>query len=201
MLMARLIVQPIAQMRTRPSADYSGERMSEQGWNPGDAPVEGSCSCGDIRYRLLARPLIVHCCHCRWCQRETGAAFAINAMLESDRLQQLAGEVQLIKTPSESGQGQTIARCPACQVALWSYYAAAGPHISFVRVGTLDNPDLLPPEIHIFTESKQPWVSLPDGVAAVPAYYDRRDYWPPDRLQRYQALLPTLKAFRSGTSL
>jgi hypothetical protein len=40
-------------------------------------PLEGGCDCGEVRYRLTTRPLIVHCCHCRWCQRESGTAFAL----------------------------------------------------------------------------------------------------------------------------
>src|SRR5262245_11050644 len=118
--------------------------------NPHAFPAEGGCDCRYVRYRMDSIPLFVHCCHCRWCQRETGASFALNAMIESDRVALLAGEVDLVDTPSESGRGQKIARCPRCRVALWSHYAGAGPLVKFVRVGTLDNPDLLPPDIHIF---------------------------------------------------
>ncbi|MGV3494020.1 MAG: GFA family protein, partial [Ramlibacter sp.] len=135
------------------------------------------------------RPLFVHCCHCRWCQRETGSAFVLNAMIEADRVTLLAGEPVLIDTPSASGQGQKIARCPQCWVALWSHYAGAGPKVRFVRVGTLDNPDLLPPDIHIFTASRQPWVVLPPGTPAVPAYYERDRFWPAESLARRAALL------------
>ncbi len=106
-------------------------------------------------------PLFVHCCHCRWCQRESGASFALNAMIETDRVTLLAGRPDMVETPSASGKGQKIARCPTCRIALWSHYAGARDAIAFVRVGTLDDPDALPPDIHIFTSSKQPWVLLP----------------------------------------
>src|SRR5262249_7683836 len=112
--------------------------------------MEGGCTCGAVRYRLAAEPLFVHCCHCRWCQRETGAAFALNAMIEADRVVLLNGEIEIVPTPSKSGKGQKIARCPNCRVALWSNYAGAGDAVRFVRVGTLDDPDALPPDIHIF---------------------------------------------------
>ena len=121
-------------------------------------PAEGGCTCRSVRYRIATEPLFVHCCHCRWCQRETGAAFAINALIESSRVEVLSGQPEPVVTPSNSGRGQTIGRCPQCRIALWSHYAGGGPAFSFVRVGTLDNPDLLPPDIHIFTSSKQPWV-------------------------------------------
>ncbi|MEO8136282.1 MAG: GFA family protein, partial [Betaproteobacteria bacterium] len=113
-------------------------------------PIEGRCTCGTVRYRMLTSPLFVHCCHCRWCQRETGTAFALNAMIEADRVDLPQGEVQIVDTPSNSGKGQKIARCPRCHIALWSNYAGAGDAVRFIRVGTLDQPDPLPPDIHIF---------------------------------------------------
>src|SRR5690606_16487909 len=103
--------------------------------------AEGGCDCGKVRYRMNDRPLFVHCCHCRWCQRESGASFALNAMIESDRVETIAGDPEIVLTPSASGKGQKIARCPDCRIALWSYYSGAGEKVKFIRVGTLDNPD------------------------------------------------------------
>ncbi|HTY48199.1 MAG TPA: GFA family protein [Steroidobacteraceae bacterium] len=161
-------------------------------------PAQGGCDCRCIRYRLLTRPLIVHCCHCRWCQRETGASFALNAMIEAERVELLSGEPEIVDTPSASGLGQRIARCPRCRIALWSNYGGAGPVIRFVRVGTLDDPDRLPPDIHIFTASKQPWVVIPPGAAAVPEYYDRAQYWPAQSLERRKVFAPLIEAWRAG---
>ena len=152
-------------------------------------PAEGGCDCGAVRYRMESAPLFVHCCHCRWCQRESGASFALNAMIEADRVVHLGQDPELVHTPSESGRGQLIARCPICKVAVWSNYSGAGPLVRFVRVGTLDDPDLLRPDIHIFTRSKQAWVVLPDDVPAVEEFYDRKQYWPPESLARREALL------------
>ncbi len=150
--------------------------------------MEGGCTCRAVRYRLEGAPLFVHCCHCRWCQRETGSAFALNAMIEAARVTLLCGAPERVATPSNSGKGQAILRCPECRVAVWSHYAGAGDRVAFVRVGTLDEPDLLPPDIHIFTTSKQPWVVLPPGVSAVPDYYDRKKYWPAESLERFARL-------------
>jgi len=147
--------------------------------------MEGGCACRAVRYRLASAPLFVHCCHCRWCQRETGSAFAINAMIEADRVELLQGAPEIVPTPSSSGKGQKIARCPRCRVALWSNYPGAGDAVRFVRVGTLDDPDALPPDIHIFTASKQPWVVLPPGAPTVEEYYDREKYWPATSLARW----------------
>ena len=149
----------------------------------------GGCTCRFVRYRMTSTPMFVHCCHCRWCQRETGASFALNALIEADRVQLLHGEVAVINTPSNSGKGQKISRCPKCYIAVWSNYAGAGDAVRFVRVGTLDEPDRLPPNIHIYTTSKQPWVLLPPDVPAVPEYYKSSERWPAESLQRRAALL------------
>ncbi len=149
---------------------------------------EGGCTCRQVRYRVTSKPMFVHCCHCRWCQRETGTAFALNAMIEADRVETLSGDVEVVNTPSNSGKGQKISRCPNCRIAVWSNYSGAGDAVRFVRVGTLDEPDAMPPDIHIFTMSKQPWVVLPAGTPAVPEFYDREKMWPAESLARRAAL-------------
>jgi hypothetical protein len=151
--------------------------------------LKGRCTCGEVRYALTDRPLFVHCCHCTWCQRETGSAFAVNAMIEADRVEVEAGRTEEVVTPSESGKGQRVHRCPTCRIALWSHYAGAGDAVRFVRVGTLEEPGRVPPDIHIFTSTKLPWVVLPEGVPAMPEYYRRSEYWPAESLARREALL------------
>ena len=163
-------------------------------------PLEGGCDCKAVRYRMETKPLFVNCCHCRWCQRESGSAFALNAMIEMDRIELLAQPPELVDTPSESGQGQKVARCRSCRVAVWSHYAGAGPAVAFVRVGTLDEPDHLPPDIHIFTASKQPWVVIPEGHAAVPEYYDAQQHWPAESLERRKVLRAKIDAQRAAGS-
>ncbi len=165
---------------------------------PDPFPIEGGCDCRAVRYRMNTAPLFVHCCHCRWCQRESGASFALNAMIEANRVIDIGQPPELVETPSASGRGQLFARCPDCKVALWSNYAGAGPLIKFIRIGTLDNPDLLPPDIHIFTASKQPWVVLADGIPAVAEYYKRRDYWPAESLARHHILAPQIEAYQAA---
>jgi hypothetical protein len=156
---------------------------------PSQFTAEGGCTCRAVRYLLSDRPLIVHCCHCRWCQRETGSAFALNALIEASRLTLNAGRPELVTTPSNSGKGQVIARCPTCRIAVWSHYAGLGDRLSFVRVGTLDEPDCCPPDVHIYTASKQPWVVLPAGARAYTEYYKRSEVWSAESLARRQLLL------------
>ena len=150
---------------------------------------EGGCTCRQVRYRMTRAPMLVHCCHCRWCQRETGTAFALNALVESRCVELLSGVPEAINTPSQSGKGQVISRCPNCRIALWSNYGGLGDKIRFVRVGTLDEPDRCPPDIHIFTASKQPWVVLPTGARAVEQYYKSSEVWPAESLARRNAAL------------
>ncbi|MBA3895606.1 MAG: GFA family protein [Sphingomonadaceae bacterium] len=132
--------------------------------------------------------MFVHCCHCTSCQTETGSAFVINALIEGDRVETLAGAPDPVMTPSESGRGQQVWRCPKCRVALWSNYGGADDRLRFVRVGALDTPAECPPDIHIYTRSKLPWVTLPEGVAAVEGYYDSKTLWPEASLARRRAL-------------
>ena len=149
---------------------------------------DGGCACGAVRYRLNSDPMIVHCCHCTSCQTETGSAFVINALIESDQVETLEGSPEPVMTPSESGRGQQVWRCPGCKVALWSNYGGANDVLCFVRVGTLDEPGDVPPNIHIYTRSKLPWVRLPEGALAVEEYYDSSQVWPEESLKRRKAL-------------
>jgi len=149
-------------------------------------PAAGRCTCGEIEYILNRHPMFVHCCHCSWCQRETGSAFALNALIESEYLSISKGVVEKVETASNSGLGQVVLRCPNCEVALWSHYGAAKETVAFVRAGTLDNPNLCPPDIHIYTASKQRWVELGDTVAKVEAFYRKVDFWPEESIKRYK---------------
>ncbi len=153
---------------------------------------DGGCTCGHVRYRMTAKPLFVHCCHCRWCQRQTGSSFALNALIEEDRVLLLEGIVEKVAMASPSGAGQNIFRCPKCRVAVWSNYlklGEVGEVIHFVRVGTLDDPDSVPPDVHIYTTSKQPWVVLPPDALVVDVYYDTETTWPKESLARRAVLL------------
>jgi hypothetical protein len=150
--------------------------------------LEGGCACGQVRYRLTSGPMFVNCCHCTRCQTETGSAFAINALIEADRVETMTGAAEPVMTPSESGRGQQIWRCPACRVALWSNYGGDADLIRFVRVGTLDAPAALPPDIHIYTRSKLPWVRLPEGARTAESYIDIRTIWPAESLERRNKL-------------
>ena len=149
--------------------------------------LDGGCACGAVRYRLTGAPMFVHCCHCLDCQRQTGSAFVLNALIETDRITLVKGEPQAIAVPTDSGRPHRIFRCPSCQTAVWSEYGGVAK-LRFVRIGTLDEPSALAPDVHIYTRSKQPWVSLPAGVPSFEAYYSSKEVWPAASLERRRAI-------------
>jgi hypothetical protein len=150
--------------------------------------LEGGCACGDVRYRLTSAPMFNHCCHCLDCQRQTGSAFVLNALIETDRIEILKGGPESTAVPTESGGPHDIWRCARCLTALWSDYGRR-PNLRFVRMGTLDDPSALKPDVHIFTRSKLPWVGLPADTPAFEVYYDTKTLWPADALERRKAAL------------
>ncbi len=158
----------------------------------GEAMLEGGCSCGHVRFKMKSLPMIVHACHCSWCQRQTGTAFATNALIEADRVEVLQGDVRHTTVPSPAGAGQRFARCPKCDIAVWSEYLVMTRGITdlvwFIRVGTLDEPAKLPPDVHIYTSTKVPWIVFPDGAHVVEEYYDTEQTWSPESLTRLKAL-------------
>ena len=149
---------------------------------------EGGCACGAVRYRLTSPPMFVNCCHCRDCQRQVGSAFAINGLIETDRIEVLAGDIAPSRMPTDSGRPHDIYRCAACGTALWSDYGGR-PALRFVRIATLDDPQAAPPDAHIFTRSKLPWVGLPADAAVFEVYYDMAELWPAASLARRRAIL------------
>lgn len=149
--------------------------------------ITGRCTCGAVHYRLLDRPMFTHCCHCSWCQRETGTAFALNALIERDRLE-VTGEVEYQRMPSASGKGQEMARCPSCKVVLFSHYAGSGRLSAFVRVGTMDRPADCPPDVHIFTSTKLPWVVIPEDTPQFAEFYAAKTLWPREAQERFRAM-------------
>jgi hypothetical protein len=155
-------------------------------------PREGGCACGAVRYRLTSDPLFIHCCHCLNCQRQTGSAFVINLLIEADRVELLAGDPQPVDVRRDDGSTHRIFRCSTCQVAVFSEYTRR--QVRFVRGGTLDDPAAVAPDVHIFTRSKLPWVTLPESVPAFEVYYDTKKLWPAASLERLEALMPSAGA-------
>jgi len=155
---------------------------------------EGGCGCGAVRYRVTGEPIMVHNCHCRLCQRQTGSTSVVNAFFESERLTLLAGELASHTLVAGSGNPHTIHRCAACGTALWSHYPRFGDLMAGIRAGTFDDPGSVTPDVAIFTDFRMPWVTLPDGIAAFGEYYDFRKVLPEASQRRLLALAERRKA-------
>jgi hypothetical protein len=145
----------------------------------------GGCACGQLRYAAEGDPLVIHCCHCTFCQRETGSAFATNFLIEANRVT-FSGEHETVLTASASGNGQRILRCPKCHVAVSSHYPGGGDDFHFLRIGTMDERADLAPDIHIYTSTKQPWVVIPDGVPAFAEFYNPAEAWTDEMRNRWR---------------
>jgi hypothetical protein len=141
------------------------------------ANLTGGCACGAIRYKLAASPLIVHACHCRDCQRITGSAFVINLWIERQFVEAIGAVPESFELAGGSGQPNEVFFCGKCGVYLWSRYHGAPGDALFIRAGTLDTPDAVAPDVHIFTRSKVPWLELPDGVPAFKTFYKLDQIW------------------------
>jgi hypothetical protein len=146
--------------------------------------MEGGCACGGVRYKLRRSPLFVHCCHCLNCQRQTGSAFVINMLIESAHVESLGREPERVPVPRSGAKSQQIYRCPECKTAVWSTYGSK--RVFFVRAGTLDDPSAVEPDVHIYTRSKLPWITLPASVPSFATYYDTQKIWPQASLERLE---------------
>lgn len=161
--------------------------------------MDGRCICGALRYRLMEPPMFTQCCHCSWCQRETGSAFAVNALIETARVE-VDGPIVERSIPSASGRGQILVQCAGCGTTIYGHYGGGGRAVAFVRTGTLDDPAAFPPDIHIYTATRRPWVLLPPDVPAVPEYYRASEYWPAASLARRDALRASQQVDRPDRS-
>jgi hypothetical protein len=145
----------------------------------------GQCFCGRVSYRMHGPPMFIHCCHCRDCQRQAGSAFAINGLIEANRIELLGEKPAPVRMATDSGYPHDIYRCTECGSALWSDYGGR-TWLRFLRLATLDRPDDFVPDVHIYTRSKLPWVLLPQGVRAFEEYYDVKQEWPAASAARYR---------------
>lgn len=148
------------------------------------AGQEGRCACGAVRYKLTAPPLIVHACHCRDCQRLTGSAFVVNLWIERRFVEANDAPLEAKMVSGGSGKPHEVFRCPDCGTALWSKYHSGAGDTVLLRAGTLDRPETVTPDVHIFTRSKVPWLELPAGVPAFEAFYKPAELWPAESRER-----------------
>jgi hypothetical protein len=145
--------------------------------------LTGGCACGAVRYQLAAPPMIVHACHCRDCHRITGSAFVINLWIERELVEASAAP-KSFRLAGGTGKPHDVFFCGNCGTYLWSFYHAAPGDALFVRAGTLDQPEKVKPDVHIFTRSKLPWLQLPKDVRAFETFYKIDEIWPAESKER-----------------
>jgi hypothetical protein len=155
--------------------------------------LEGGCSCAALRYELTASPLIVHACHCRDCQRITGGAFVINIWIEKKFVRTSGAIPQSFMLKGGGGGNHEVFFCGKCGTYVWSRYHRAPGDTLFVRAGTLDKPEAVAPDVHIYTRSKLPWLELPRSVPAFESMYRIEEVWSAESKER-------LRRSRSGES-
>lgn len=131
--------------------------------------------------------MFTHACHCLDCQRSTGSAFVIHAVIAQKDLT-ITGETRAGSFPTGSGAGSKLHFCTSCGTFVWAQYLYHQVPVIALRTGTLDNPHAVSPQAHIFVRSKQPWVSLPAEVPTFEQAYDRAQVWPPESVARYESL-------------
>ena len=150
----------------------------------------GRCACGSVEFVITDEPLFVNVCHCHRCQRESGSPFACNVLIEADRLELRSGAVAPIRVPTDSGRAHDIHRCTACGAPMWSIYERLSP-IRFIRVGNFDleSRAALRPKAQIFTQSKLPWVVMPESLPAFDGFYDIKELWPQASIARLMRAL------------
>ena len=151
--------------------------------------LNGGCGCGSVRYRLTDEPIFVNNCYCRLCQRQTGTGSAVNAFIETVKIEHLSGELSEHEFTTGSKGTQIVVRCAKCGTPVWSYYPRLGRKAAGVRVGTLDNPSAVRPDAAIYVADRPDWAPLPEGVPQFQAYYSHAELLPPERLARMKALM------------
>ena len=159
----------------------------------------GACGCGKVTYQMSSAPMFVHCCHCQECQTQTGSAYVLNAIIEADRVT-FSGETSDHRLATPSGKGQIITRCASCGTAVFSSYLVRLGKLKYVRVGTLDNPDLCAPDAQIFTASKQKWVPLNQNIPAFENFYEFKEIWPEEAYRRLVDVFGEARTDPNGSS-
>ena len=130
-------------------------------------PVEGGCVCGHVRYRLDAAPLGVYNCHCKDCQRQSGAAYSASMMVRRADFEVIAGETVSFDKTADSGRVVRQHACPVCHTRLFNEPLSNLDFI-VVKPGTLDDSSWAVPAGNIWTDSRLPWLAIDPAFPSFP---------------------------------
>ena len=130
-------------------------------------PLTGACQCGAVAYRLLGAPLTLYCCHCTECQHQSSSGFGMSSLVRRDDLDVDWPQLQVWTRPTDSGSRLDCHFCRTCGGRLF-HTSAADPETVSIKAGSFDDRSWLQPIGHIWTNSAQPWFTIPDGMLSDP---------------------------------
>ena len=149
--------------------------------------LTGGCICGQVKYQIIDKPLFTQACHCKDCKVLTGSSYVVNSSILENTLI-VEGEVSSTELKAGSGASYKTYFCTKCGNYVYADYDSAVGRLT-VRTKTLDNSEKFPPQVHIFTKDKDPWLNLSEDVICFKEMYDQKKTWPEDSLNRYNEYL------------
>ena len=150
--------------------------------------LEGRCICGQVKYKLTEKPLFTQACHCKDCKILTGSSYVVNSSVIENTLF-IEGEItSSVELKGGSGAPCKVYFCAKCGTYMYTDYSSAVGRLN-VRTKTLNDSNQFPPQVHIFTKDKDPWLNLKDNVICFEKMYDPKNTWPKESLERYKAFL------------
>lgn len=137
--------------------------------------LNGSCLCGAIRYSISAPVTDLRACHCRNCQKQSGAQGTVNAVLPSSAFKLTAGKPKRFTAVADSGRTLHRYFCGDCGSGVYSQ-REANPEMVVVRAGTFDAPEEMSARMkitaHIWTGSRRPWAHIDPACQQHPGQPD-----------------------------
>jgi hypothetical protein len=122
--------------------------------------MRGGCLCGQIRYIATAEPAFVAVCHCKNCQKQAGTAFTVVVGIPKSAIS-IKGRLKTFNDTGDSGQPVHRNFCPECGSPVTSDVAVM-PDLTLIKGGTLDDTSWLDPKMHVYCDSAQRWVPIPE---------------------------------------
>jgi hypothetical protein len=129
--------------------------------------INGGCHCGFISYEAEIDPEKILVCHCTDCQTMSGSAFRSIAFTREGTFKVLSGELKIYVKTAESGSKRPQSFCPQCGTPIYATSDDAEPKTYGLRIGTIQQREMLAPKFQVWTRSEQSWVGGLDSVRKV----------------------------------
>ena len=129
-----------------------------------DTVFEGGCNCGAVHYTSTAEPVITGLCHCRACQRDSGAAHGAHIGIPKEALT-LTGELKFWDSEADSGNIVSRGFCPNCGAPVMSRNSGM-PDFVFLRAGSADDPNVFSPQVVVYKKDAANWARFDPDLPA-----------------------------------